>query len=211
MEYRFFVSVAFIRLFAGLGVILNSLFFIFSVVKMECESFTMCFQAVRVQNFNRPSYFRMQPLHIIARYVMPLIALSILAGGQAVANDVISDGPSAKVNKNLALASRGARALANVTAEVWALGNYAYTGTTAAQCGGDPESGVWVWDVHNHNRAEFAGIIPSPPGSFAADVVAATMNYGDILVHTNQACVGGSNRPIIARLPDACLDWRGGF
>lgn len=130
-------------------------------------------------------------LHKITGQLLSLIASSLLAVGPATANDVISDGPSAEVNKNLALASRGARPLANVTADVWALGKYAYTGTSAAQCGGDPESGVWIWDVHNHNRAEFAGIIPSPTGSFAGDVAAATMNYGDILVHTNQACVGG--------------------
>ncbi len=118
-------------------------------------------------------------------------AFLFITSQQVLAGDVISDGPSAKVNKNLAVASIGARPLANVTADVWALGNYAYTGTSAAQCGGDPESGVWVWDVHNHNRAEFVGIIPSPPGSFAADMAAATMNSGDILVHTNQLCASG--------------------
>ena len=36
---------------------------------------------------------------------------------------------------------------------VWALDGFAYTGTFNAPCGGDPDDGVWVWDVSNPNKA----------------------------------------------------------
>ncbi len=104
---------------------------------------------------------------------------------------VVSGGPSAKVTKNLALVSTGERNDANATTDVWAHAGYAYTGTFNTPCGGDPEAGVWVWDVRNKNRAQFVGIIESPSGSRSNDVRVATMNSGDVLVHSNEACAGG--------------------
>ncbi len=115
----------------------------------------------------------------------PLIALD------AAGADIISSGPSAKVTKNLAASGRGTRLEADATTDVWALDGYAYTGTFSNPCGGDPEAGVWIWDVHNANKVDFVGIIPSPVGSRANDVKAATMNSGDILVHSNEACAAG--------------------
>ena len=111
---------------------------------------------------------------------------ALLAHDAAVA-DIISNAPFAKVTKNLAPSSHGVRLEADATTDVWALGNYAYTGTFNSPCGGDPENpdgGVFVWDVHNPNKVSKAGFIPSPTGSRANDVKAATMNSGDILVHT---------------------------
>ena len=85
---------------------------------------------------------------------------------------IVSDAPSAKVTKNLAPAGRGARLETNATTDVWALGNYAYTGTFDVPCGGDPENpngGVFIWDVHNKNKVTQAGFIPSPEGSRSND------------------------------------------
>ena len=105
--------------------------------------------------------------------------------------DVISAGPSAKVTKNLTVAGRGERLAPDATTDVWALGNYAYTGTFNGPCGGNPEAGIWVWDVHNKNKPTFAGVIQSPVGSRTNDVKVATMQSGDILVHSNESCGGG--------------------
>lgn len=105
--------------------------------------------------------------------------------------DLISSGPSANVNKNLADTSHGVRDDAGSTTDVWALGGYAYTGTFNSPCGGDPEAGVWIWDVSNKNKVGFVGIIPSPTGSRANDVKVASMNSGDVLVHSNESCAGG--------------------
>ncbi len=107
------------------------------------------------------------------------------------AADIISEGPSAKVTKNLDLRGRGVRNVANATTDVWAHAGYAYTGTFNNPCGGDPEGGVWIWDVHNRNKVSFVGIIPSPTGSRSNDVKVAAMNSGDILVHSNESCAGG--------------------
>ena len=104
---------------------------------------------------------------------------------------VISDGPSANVNKNLAPSGRGVRLSDNSTTDVWTLGNYAYTGTFNNPCGGEEGGGIFIWDVHNHNKVTQAGFIPSPVGSRSNDVKAATMNSGDILVHSNEGCAGG--------------------
>ena len=104
---------------------------------------------------------------------------------------ITSDGPNAKVTKNLAAAGRGERDVAGATTDVWALGKYAYTGTFNSPCGGAPQAGVWIWDVGNSNKVDFVGIIPSPTGSRSNDVKVATMNSGDILVHSNESCGGG--------------------
>lgn len=109
----------------------------------------------------------------------------------ATAGMVVSGSPSAKVIKNLATSGRGERLVGNATTDVWAHAGYAYTGTFNSPCGGDPEAGIWIWDVHNHNKVSFVGIIPSPVGSRSNDVKVAAMNSGDILVHSNEPCAGG--------------------
>ena len=88
-----------------------------------------------------------------------------LMAQDAAAADIVSDGPFAKVTKNLAAAGEGERNVADATTDVWAHNGYAYTGTFNSPCGGDPEAGVWVWDVHNRNKVSFVGVIPSPTGS----------------------------------------------
>ncbi|NMT65006.1 PA domain-containing protein [Marinobacter orientalis] len=114
-----------------------------------------------------------------------------LVAHDAAVADIISDAPFAKVIKNLAEAGRGERLSANSTTDVWALGNYAYTGTFNSPCGGDPDAGIWIWDVRNKTKPEFVGVIQSPAGSRTNDVRVATMGSGDILVHSNESCGGG--------------------
>ena len=103
----------------------------------------------------------------------------------------IVDGPNAKVIKNLALVGRGERNVADATTDVWVHERYAYTGTFNEPCGGDPEAGIWVWDVRNKNKPSFVGVIPSPVGSRTNDVRVADMNSGTVLVHSNESCDGG--------------------
>ncbi|MCL1587574.1 MAG: hypothetical protein M3092_04075 [Actinomycetia bacterium] len=114
-----------------------------------------------------------------------------LMSHDAATSGIISSGPSAKITKNLDLRGRGIRNDAGSTTDVWALGGYAYTGTFSSPCGGEPGAGVWVWDVSNKNKTDFVGIIESPAGSRANDVKAASMNSGDVLVHSNESCGGG--------------------
>jgi hypothetical protein len=114
-----------------------------------------------------------------------------LMARDAAAADIVSSEPFAKVTKNLAVAGSGERNVAGATTDVWAHEGYAYTGTFGSPCGGDPEAGVWVWDVHNKNKVKFVTVIPSPTGSRSNDVKAAAMNSGDILVHSNESCNGG--------------------
>ncbi|MDX1606749.1 MAG: hypothetical protein R3202_11190, partial [Candidatus Competibacterales bacterium] len=109
----------------------------------------------------------------------------------ATTDNVISSAPFAQIQKNLAVAGRGFRNDGDATTDVWAHDGYAYTGTFNSPCGGDPEAGIWVWDVHNKNLPQFVGVIPSPDGSRTNDVRVATMNAGDILVHSNESCAGG--------------------
>ena len=94
-------------------------------------------------------------------------------------------------SKTLVVAGRGERNVVGATTDVWAHDGYAYTGTFNSPCGGDPEAGVWVWDVHNKNQPSFVTVIQSPVGSRVNDVRVAAMNSGDILVHSNEACAGG--------------------
>jgi hypothetical protein len=109
----------------------------------------------------------------------------------AATADIVSSGPYAKVTKNMAVAGSGERNVAGATTDVWAHNGYAYTGTFNSPCGGDPEAGVWIWDVHNKNKVSYVGVIPSPAGSRSNDVKVAAMNSGDILVHSNESCAGG--------------------
>jgi hypothetical protein len=118
----------------------------------------------------------------------PSAALSAL---DAATDGIVSSGPTAKVTKNLAPSANGDRPVAGATTDVWAYGGYAYTGTFNSPCGGDPEAGVWIWDVSNKNKVGFVGIIPSPTDSRSNDVKVDAMNSGDILVHSNEACAGG--------------------
>lgn len=125
----------------------------------------------------------------------------------AVTADVVGDGPSASVVRNLALAGRGHRLLPQATTDVWSHKSIGYLGTFNAPCGtgegfrsdtgpvdyiNDVEApGVVVFDVHNRNRPRYMGNLPSVEGSRVNDVKVATMNSGDILVHSNEACAGG--------------------
>ena len=125
----------------------------------------------------------------------------------AEAADVVSNGPSASVVKNIALAGRGHRLLPQATTDVWSHKSIGYLGTFNAPCGtgegfrsdtgpvdyiNDVEApGVVVFDVHNRNRPRYMGNLPSVEGSRVNDVKVATMNSGDILVHSNEACAGG--------------------
>lgn len=93
--------------------------------------------------------------------------------------------------KNISVVGRGERNGLGETTDVWAHDGYAYTGTFNDPCGGDPEAGIWVWDVHNPNKVEFVTVIQSPTGSRTNDVRVAEMNSGDILVHSNESCGGG--------------------
>lgn len=103
----------------------------------------------------------------------------------------ISPGPQAPVIKNVDVVGRGTRNRADATTDVWAYDGYAYTGTFNSPCGGDPEAGIWVWDVVNKNNPEFVTIINSPTGSRTNDVRVDGMNSGAILVHSNEPCAGG--------------------
>jgi hypothetical protein len=114
-----------------------------------------------------------------------------LAQLDAVASRVISAGPSAKITKNLQLRGRGKRLEPQATTDVWTYEGFAYTGTFNSPCGGEEGAGVWVWDVHNRNKPSFVGLIESEPGSRSNDVKVATMNSGDILVHSNETCGAG--------------------
>ncbi len=118
----------------------------------------------------------------------PSLALSTHDASNA---NVISTGPMAKVTKNLAVVGRGERNVGDATTDVWAYDGFAYTGTFNSPCGGDPEAGIWVWDVHNKNKPTFSNIIQSPTGSRTNDVRVNGMNSGDVLVHSNESCAGG--------------------
>jgi hypothetical protein len=114
-----------------------------------------------------------------------------LAAQDASTSDVISDGPFAKVAKNLDVVGRGERNVEDATTDVWALDGFAYTGTFNSPCGGEPEAGIWVWDVEDPSKPGFVTVIPSPTGSRSNDVKVATMSSGDILVHSNEPCAEG--------------------
>lgn len=116
---------------------------------------------------------------------------------------IISEGPNAKVTKNLDLVGRGERLLPNGTTDVWALGDYAYLGTFNVPCGtgegyggsglvDDLEGpGVPIFDVSNKHKPTYVGSIPSVQGSRINDVKVMSMSQGDVLVHSNERCGGG--------------------
>jgi hypothetical protein len=114
-----------------------------------------------------------------------------LAIHDAATAGMTSTVPDAEVKKNLDVVGRGIRLEQDATTDVWAHGRYAYTGTFNSPCGGEPNAGVFIWDVHNKNNVFQAGLIPSPVGSRSNDVKVATINAGDILVHSNESCGGG--------------------
>ena len=92
----------------------------------------------------------------------------------------------------LELEGRGNRFVRDATTDVWALGDFAYTGTFNSPCGStSPDAGVWVWDIDDTDDPKKVGVILSPAGSRSNDVKAASMNSGDILVHSNESCGGG--------------------
>ena len=115
---------------------------------------------------------------------------AVVAQDASTAN-VISDGPFARVAKNLDLVGRGERNVEDATTDVWALDGYAYTGTFNSPCGGEPGAGIWVWNVEDPSKPGLATVIPSPTGSRSNDVKVATMSSGDILVHSNEPCAEG--------------------
>jgi hypothetical protein len=116
----------------------------------------------------------------------------------------VSEGPAAKVTKNLAVAGRGERLVGNATTDVWAHEGYAYIGTYNDPCGTGENfrsdagpvtlvddvsaPGVPIFDVENPNKPRYVGNLPSVEGSRINDVKVARMNSGDILVHSNERC-----------------------
>ena len=124
----------------------------------------------------------------------PLTALSILfllAPTLTAAEAAPERLQPSPVTQELVLHGRGERLVAGATTDVWAHEGYAYTGTFGTPCGGDPEAGVWIWDVRNREEVRFVAIIPSPTGSHSNDVKVASMNSGDLLVHSNEHCSPG--------------------
>ena len=114
------------------------------------------------------------------------------AAHDAVLAGIISDGPDAKVTKNLDPVGRGIRNELGVTTDVWAYENYAYTGTFSTLCStGNNDSGVWVWKTNNVNKPSLTTVIDTAAGSKTNDVKVATMNSGDILVMSNETCGPG--------------------
>jgi hypothetical protein len=99
--------------------------------------------------------------------------------------------PMATMTKDLVLRGRGKRLEPQATTDVWVHDGFAYTGTFESPCGGEEGAGVWVWDVRNPNRPSFVDVIDSEPGSRSNDVKVASMNAGDILVHSNETCGPG--------------------
>lgn len=115
--------------------------------------------------------------------------------------------PSGSREKNLELMGRGERLLADATTDVWAHGQHAYLGTFNSPCGtgenfvtgtgavdlvdGVDEPGVPIFDVANPTRPAYVGNLPSVDGSRVNDVKVATLNSGDVLVHSNEACADG--------------------
>ncbi len=90
------------------------------------------------------------------------------------------------------LEGRGLRIEQDASTDVWALDDYAYTGTFTNPCGGtSPDAGVWVWDVDDEDNPQKVTVIPTEAGDRANDVKAASMNSGDILVMSNEQCDGG--------------------
>ncbi|HUF69440.1 MAG TPA: hypothetical protein VMM79_12425 [Longimicrobiales bacterium] len=98
---------------------------------------------------------------------------------------------AASVIRNLEVAGRGTRDVAGATTDVWAHDGFAYVGTHESPCGGEPEAGVWFWNVRNRTRPQLESIIASPTGSRSEDVKVASLNAGTLLVHSNQACASG--------------------
>jgi hypothetical protein len=95
------------------------------------------------------------------------------------------------MTKDLVLRGRGKRLEPQATTDVWVHDGFAYTGTFDSPCGGEPGAGIWVWDVRNPNRPSFVDVIESEPGSRSNDVKVATMNSGELLVHSNETCGEG--------------------
>ncbi len=121
------------------------------------------------------------------------LPVDLSAGLEASDNssNAMPGGTATTTKKNLDVVGRGERNGADETTDVWAYDGYAYTGTFNSPCGGDPEAGIWVWDVHNKNKPTFSNVIQSPTGSRTNDVRVDGMNSGDILVHSNESCGGG--------------------
>ncbi len=130
-----------------------------------------------------------------------------LEAHDAATENVDSSGPSAKVTKNLAVAGRGERLVADATTDVWAHGEHAYLGTFQDPCGtgdgfvagvgevdliNDVEApGIAIFDIRNKTRPRYVGNLPSVEGSRSNDVKVASLNSGDVLAHSNEACEGG--------------------
>lgn len=109
----------------------------------------------------------------------------------AARESIVSDGPSGKQIKNMDLVGRGERLDAGATTDVWAHNGYAYTGTFNSPCGGEDGAGIWVWNVETPTKPDFVTVIESETGSRSNDVKVASMNSGDILVHSNETCGPG--------------------
>ncbi len=120
------------------------------------------------------------------------------------ARDAMSEyamtGPRQAVN--IRQVGRGERLQPDATTDVWAHRGFAYTGTFNSPCGGEPDAGVFVWDVRNPTNVSNVGVIPSPTGSRSNDVKVARMGSGNILVHSNESCDGGPGGFEIYRVDD---------
>lgn len=115
--------------------------------------------------------------------------------------------PSGKPDKSLEPLGRGERLLDDATTDVWVHNDHAYLGTFNTPCGtgesfepgvgsvdlvdGVDEPGLPIFDVANKTRPAYVGNLPSVAGSRVNDVKVNTLNSGDVLVHSNEACADG--------------------
>ena len=110
----------------------------------------------------------------------------------AVTFGVVSEGPAG--GGVLEPVGRGARRLAGATTDVWVHRGYAYLGTFNTPCGTGErdEAGVRVFDARLPTRVRAVGSLPSVAGSRVNDIKVMSGVQGDVLVHSNERCGGGS-------------------
>lgn len=112
-----------------------------------------------------------------------LLLLLLLLGEAAAAaeSSTLSSYPSGvSLEMGLEKSAQGARP-GGKSAGLAAVGDYVYTGSSEAACGGD--AGLIVWDVSDRREADMVARVPPPTdGTYLNGITVATLSNGDVIL-----------------------------
>jgi hypothetical protein len=137
-------------------------------------------------------YTKKSPRLLFILFTIATLILVVLAPLSATAHDPGDPVPAPSTSAHLNVLGQYEVDETELTSDVWALGNYAYTGSFSSPFCSFDLTGIRIIDISDPTDPQLVAFIKDKQGTRTNDVKAASLNTshwsGDILVSTNEGC-----------------------